>query len=351
VVGVEAASVAKLYGSKPVLDDVNMTFEAGRLTTLLGPSGSGKTTLLRIIAGLIAPDGGRIRFGTEDVTDAPVWTRNISMVFQSYALFPHMNVYQNVVFGLNRRGVRGSDAKREVLRALDMVHLSGFERRRPKELSGGQQQRVALARAIVTRPRVLLLDEPLSALDRRLRQSMQVELRQIQRDSGLTTILVTHDQEEALVLSDSVAILDRGRIVQQGRPSEVYERPRTPFAASFLGDANFFAGRVGPDGIETPSGLVRVEERLPALGSTATVAVRPEKMTIGPAGAVQHADNRIEATLQEIVYAGAVSTFILRTADGTEIKVLNQNADAPELSPGTVVEATWSRARTILLQT
>jgi putative spermidine/putrescine transport system ATP-binding protein/spermidine/putrescine transport system ATP-binding protein len=327
-----------------------MTFETGRLTTLLGPSGSGKTTLLRIVGGFVAPDAGQIRFGTEDVTDAPVWRRNIGMVFQSYALFPHMTVFQNIVFGLNRRGIRGSTAKREVMHVLEMVHLTGFEHRRPRELSGGQQQRVALARAIVTRPQVLLLDEPLSALDRRLRQDMQIELRRIQRESGLTTVFVTHDQEEALALSDSVAILNRGRIVQQGIPAKIYERPRTRFAASFLGDANFFAGRVIPEGVLTAGGLVQVEEELPEVGSTVTVAVRPEKMTIRPAGILPDGDNRIEGTLQEIIYAGAVSTFILRTTDGSEVKVFNQNTEPSVLKPSTQVTATWPRGRTIVLE-
>jgi putative spermidine/putrescine transport system ATP-binding protein/spermidine/putrescine transport system ATP-binding protein len=350
LVAVDVASITKSYGFSAVLDGVSMTFEAGRLTTLLGPSGSGKTTLLRIVGGFVAPDAGQIRFGAEDVTGTPVWRRNIGMVFQSYALFPHMTVFQNVVFGLNRRGIRGSTAKWEVMRALEMVHLTGFEHRRPKELSGGQQQRVALARAIVTRPQVLLLDEPLSALDRRLRQDMQIELRRIQRESGLTTVFVTHDQEEALALSDRVAILDRGRIVQQGVPADIYERPRTRFAASFLGDANFFAGRVVPEGIQTAGGLVQVEEKLPEVGSAVTVAVRPEKMTIRPADALLNDENRIEGTLQEIVYAGAISTFILRTTDGSEVKVFNQNAEPSALRPGIRVAATWPRGRTIVLE-
>jgi spermidine/putrescine transport system ATP-binding protein len=350
VVGVDVVSVRKSYGADPVLDDVSMTFEAGRLTTLLGPSGSGKTTLLRIVGGFVAPDRGQIHFGADDVTDAPVWKRNIGMVFQSYALFPHMTVFQNVVFGLNRRGIRGSTAKREVMHALEMVHLTGFEHRRPKELSGGQQQRVALARAIVTKPQVLLLDEPLSALDRRLRQDMQIELRRIQRESGLTTIFVTHDQEEALALSDRVAILDRGRIVQQGVPADIYERPQTRFAASFLGDANFFVGRVTPEGVATAGGLVRVEERLPEVGSTVTLAVRPEKMSIQPAEMLLDGNNRIEGTLQEVVYAGAVSTFILQTEDGSEIKVFNQNAEASVLTTGMRVAVTWPRGRTIVLK-
>ena len=225
--GVEVSDVVKAYGAVRVLDEVSVAFAEGRFTSLLGPSGSGKTTLLRIIGGFVVPDAGHVRIGGADVTDVPLWKRNIGMVFQSYALFPHMNVADNVAFGLNRRGIRGRAARDEVARVLDLVRLTGFDRRRPKELSGGQQQRVALARAIVTKPRVLLLDEPLSALDRRLRQDMQIELRRIQRDSGLTTIFVTHDQEEALTLSDHIAILDKGRIVQQGAPAAIYEQPRT----------------------------------------------------------------------------------------------------------------------------
>jgi spermidine/putrescine transport system ATP-binding protein len=309
VIGVDVASVSKSYDNALVLDAVSASFEAGRLTSLLGPSGSGKTTLLRIIAGFIAPDRGRIHFADLDVTDVPVWKRRIGMVFQSYALFPHMSVHQNVIYGLHRRGIDGATAQREVARVLDLVHLTGFEQRRPKELSGGQQQRVALARAIVTQPQVLLLDEPLSALDRRLRQEMQVELRRIQRESGLTTIFVTHDQEEALTLSDRVAILDRGRIVQEGAPAEIYERPRTRFAASFLGDA--------------------------------TLAVRPEKMRLVRADRTEGADNVVAATLREVIYAGAVSTFVLEAADGSEIKVFAQNTDLSGAAIGDRLAVAW----------
>ncbi len=233
---VDITSVAKTYGQTPVLADITTHFAEGSFTSLLGPSGSGKTTLLRIVAGFITPDSGKVAIGGADVTDTPVYARNIGMVFQSYALFPHMTVAQNVAFGLARRGIRGAEARKLVDRALEMVRLPDFGERRPKQLSGGQQQRVALARAVVIQPSVLLLDEPLSALDRRLRQEMQVELKRIQRETGLTTIFVTHDQEEALALSDKVAILDRGRIVQMGPPAEVYEQPKTRFAAEFLGD-------------------------------------------------------------------------------------------------------------------
>jgi spermidine/putrescine transport system ATP-binding protein len=322
-------------------------------TSLLGPSGSGKTTLLRIIGGFVAPDGGEVRFDGLDVTDVPLWRRNVGMVFQSYALFPHMTVQENVVFGLNRRGVRGEAARRETARSLEMVRLAGFEQRKPKELSGGQQQRVALARAMVTKPRVLLLDEPLSALDRRLRQEMQIELRRIQRESGLTTIFVTHDQEEALTLSDTIAILDGGKIVQEGEPAEIYERPRTRFAASFLGDANFFTGRSVHGGIEIAGGVVRTSGELPSPGASATIAVRPEKMRICAARASVHDDvegNSLNAVIKEIIYAGAVSTFLLDAADGSPIKVLMQNRDAGTPTLGDSVKLLWSPSHTVVIQ-
>lgn len=342
--------LGKTYGPVRVLDRVNSVFRAGLLTSLLGPSGSGKTTLLRIIGGFVAPDEGEVRFDGENVTDVPLWRRNVGMVFQSYALFPHMTVHENVVFGLNRRGVRGEAARKEVARILEMVRLSGFEQRKPKELSGGQQQRVALARAMVTRPRVLLLDEPLSALDRKLRQEMQIELRRIQRESGLTTIFVTHDQEEALTLSDSVAILDRGRVVQEGEPAMIYEHPRTRFAASFLGDANFFTGRADGDGIEILGGRIRASEALPASSGTATLAVRPEKMWIvRPEEARGRGENCLTATVKEFVYAGSVSTYLLESADGLPIKVLTQNREAATISPGDEVAVLWSPAHTVFL--
>ena len=346
--GVEVLGVSKDYGTTRVLDAVSATFEPGRFTSLLGPSGSGKTTLLRIIGGFVAPDAGRVRIGGADVTSEPLWRRNIGMVFQSYALFPHMSVADNVAYGLNRRGIRGKAARDEVARVLDLVHLDGFDRRRPKELSGGQQQRVALARAIVTKPRVLLLDEPLSALDRRLRQDMQIELRRIQVESGLTTIFVTHDQEEALTLSDRIAILDRGRIVQEGVPATIYETPTTRFAASFLGDANFFTGPVVAGGIDVGGRLVRCAGPLPAAGTTVTVAVRPEKINLCPAAAEAGA-NTLDARLDQVVYAGAVSTYLLTGPDGTAIKVFAQNRDLVVLAPGTSLTLSWSPGHTVLL--
>ncbi|MDZ5450111.1 ABC transporter ATP-binding protein [Labrys sp. ZIDIC5] len=350
MIGVEVASISKGYGSLRVLDKVSTAFKAGEFTSLLGPSGSGKTTLLRIIGGFVDPDEGRILFGGEDVTGVALWQRKVGMVFQSYALFPHMSVFDNVIFGLNRQGIRGEAARKEVARVLEMVHLTGFEQRKPKQLSGGQQQRVALARAIVTKPRVLLLDEPLSALDRRLRQDMQIELRRIQRESGLTTIFVTHDQEEALTLSDTVAILDGGRIVQEGAPLDIYERPRTRFAASFLGDANFFEGKATDAGLEIGGGVIRTADGLPNSGSKVTAAVRPEKMRLLAPGENPGSDNVFATRIREIIYAGAVSTFIAEGLGGEEIKVLSQNREVSAVSPGQAVTLAWSPANTVLLQ-
>ena len=340
----------KTYGALAVLDGIDARFEAGRLTSLLGPSGSGKTTLLRVVGGFVAPDAGTVLIGGADVTHEPLWRRRIGMVFQSYALFPHMTVIENVAYGLRRRGMRGGAARTEARRALDLVRLAGFDARKPGQLSGGQQQRVALARAIVTEPRVLLLDEPLSALDRRLRQEMQIELRRIQRESGLTTIFVTHDQEEALTLSDRVAILDNGRIVQEGAPADVYERPASVFAASFLGDANVFTGPVRDGGIAAAGGLIRTGDALPPAGTAATVAVRPEKMALLAPGAAASEGNSLTATVSETIYAGATSTFLLRGPEGAEIKVFSQNRDPAQPQPGEQAVIAWSPRHTVLLK-
>jgi putative spermidine/putrescine transport system ATP-binding protein/spermidine/putrescine transport system ATP-binding protein len=347
--GVEVASLTKFYGAHRVLDDVSAVFEAGRFTSLLGASGSGKTTLLRIIAGFIAPEAGSVRIGEADVTRVPVWRRRIGMVFQSYALFPHMSVTENVVFGLNRRGIRGAAAAREVRRVLDLVRLTGLEERRPKQLSGGQQQRVALARAIVINPDVLLLDEPLSALDRRLRQEMQIELRRIQRESGLTTIFVTHDQEEALALSDRVAILEAGRVLQVGPPSEIYERPRSQFAAAFLGDANFLAGKAAADGIEVNGRVMRTADAVPAAGTNVLLAVRPEKIALLPPGGDAATENTLPARIREVIYAGAASTYLLDGPGGEDLKVFAQNRELQPVGVGQEVLLAWSAAHTILL--
>ncbi|MDZ4392206.1 ABC transporter ATP-binding protein [Cypionkella sp.] len=345
---VSVQNVAKSFGSVPVLRDIDAVFPQGTFTSLLGPSGSGKTTLLRIIAGFVAPDQGEVTIGDKDVTGIPVWGRNIGMMFQSYALFPHMTVARNVAFGLERRGIKGTEAAKAVAEALDMVHLSDFGDRMPKNLSGGQQQRVALARAMVIKPSVLLLDEPLSALDRRLRQEMQVELLRIQRQTGLTTIFVTHDQEEALTLSDRIAILDKGRIVQSGAPEEIYENPQTRFAAEFLGDSNFLTGVVESGAVRLPDGtLIQTTAPLPPNGQKATLAIRPEKMS---PTATEGATNQIAAQILTVIYAGPALSYLLQTPDGTRLKLFQANRDGTLMREGDSITLHWSPAHSIPVQ-
>ena len=347
---VDVSGLAKTYGEVSVLKDIEIRFPEGSFTSLLGPSGSGKTTLLRVIAGFIRPDRGRVTIGGNEVTHQPVWARNIGMVFQSYALFPHMTVADNVAFGLARRGIRGEQARREVDKALETVRLPGYAGRYPRELSGGQQQRVALARAIVIKPSVLLLDEPLSALDRRLRQEMQVELLRIQREIGLTTIFVTHDQEEALALSDNVAILNHGNIIQEGRPREIYERPRTRFAAQFLGDSNFLSGEATADGLRLGDGTLIKASGLQTPGAKATIAVRPEKMTIHPLDtAPEPGANLLPARIDAVIYSGPALTYLLSLADGTEIKLFAQNTDGRIRETGEEVALSWPAEHSVVL--
>jgi spermidine/putrescine transport system ATP-binding protein len=274
------------------------------------------------------------------------------MVFQNYALFPHMSVFDNIAFGLSVRHLAAAEIKARVTEILGLVRLAGYEERRPRQLSGGQQQRVALARALVTRPRLLLLDEPLGALDKRLRQQMQIELRQIQREVGITTIFVTHDQEEALTLSDRIAIFNEGKVVQVGAPHAVYERPSSAFAASFLGDANFFAGRVSAAGnqIETDGGRrIATRDALPSAGARITVAVRPEKMLLEAAttAAVDTA-NRWSGVVKQAVYSGSSITY--RVDVGTEIMVFAQNQSAQPLEPGTAVAVTWDPLHSVVVE-
>ena len=348
---VEIQGVTKHFGTTPALDNVHLRIEEGELFALLGPSGSGKTTLLRAIAGFVDPEAGSIRIDGDPMHDLPVHRRDIGMVFQHYALFPHMSVFDNVAFGLSVRHVARPETAERVRAMLALVQLDGFEERRPGQLSGGQQQRVALARALVTRPRVLLLDEPLGALDKRLRRQMQIELRQIQREVGITTVFVTHDQEEALTLSDRIAILDAGRIVQSGPPQAVYERPRTVFAADFLGDANFFTGRPRSGGrILGPGGKELLCAGIPGdAGAEVTLAVRPEKLRIARAGAPASGDaNHLAGTVTGVLYAGSTVTY--RVACGeVEITVLEQNREAAPIEQGEAVTVSWGPEHTVVV--
>jgi putative spermidine/putrescine transport system ATP-binding protein len=322
---VRVEGLVKAYGSARALDDVSLHFPDGQFFGLLGPSGSGKTTLLRAIAGFVIPDRGRVFIGDRPVEQVPVEAREIGMVFQNYALFPNMTVAENVAFGLRARKADG--IARRVDDALALVQLGPLGHRKPHELSGGQRQRVAMARAIVTRPRVLLLDEPLSALDKTLRVDMQIELKRIQREVGITTIFVTHDQEEALTLSDRIGILKDGRVIRHGPPRTVYADPQDAFTARFLGEANLFTGTPEPGGLRLADGAL-----VTAPPGAAMLAVRPEAMvlTLGePSG------NRLHVTLRQRIFAGAMGTCVLDW-QGQTLKVIAREQDLaglPETGP------------------
>ena len=329
---VEIRNVTKTFGKARALDDVSITFENGGFFALLGPSGSGKTTLLRTIAGFSFPDSGSVRIGERNVERVPVEKRDIGMMFQSYALFPNMTVADNVGFGLRVRRVDTAEEKRRIAEVLDLVQLGDKSGRMPHQLSGGQRQRVALARAIVTNPKVLLLDEPLSALDKTLRVDMQIELKRIQREIGITTIFVTHDQEEALTLSDRIGILRDGQIVQAGAPREVYDRPNSAFAANFLGEANWLPKAV----------LDRVTLPGPTPGHH--FAVRPEALRLSverPA-----TGNALPARLDQRVFAGAMATCLV-TVEGQSWKLIARDRDLPDLPGDAQVWVSWDIADTM----
>jgi ABC-type Fe3+/spermidine/putrescine transport system ATPase subunit len=304
VFDVELRGVTKAFDGRRAVDQVSFSIRRGEFFSILGPSGCGKSTLLRLINGFEQPDGGAILLGGRDIARVPTHRRDVNMVFQSYALFPHLDVHGNVAFGLKAQKRARADIAFAVAGALDRVGLADYERRMPQTLSGGEQQRVALARAIVTGPRVLLLDEPLSALDLKLRESLKEELRRLQRELAMTFVYVTHDQEEALAISDRIAVMRDGALEQVGAPEEVYERPATRFVAGFVGAANFFEGTGDGAAVRTADGLVI---QAPALGEV-TLMVRPEKMRLngGPG---------LLARVEEVLYQGASTAIILQAGE------------------------------------
>ena len=313
-VAVEISDVTKRFGDFSAVDELNLDIYEGEFFSLLGPSGCGKTTTLRMIAGFEEPTEGNISVAGDAVQGVPPYRRPVNTVFQSYAIFPHLNVFDNVAFGLRRSGVKGDELQERVMEACEMVQLGGFEQRKPKMLSGGQQQRVALARALVNRPKVLLLDEPLGALDLKLRKEMQLELKNLQHEVGITFIYVTHDQEEALTMSDRIAVMNDGIVQQVADPATLYEQPRNRFVANFIGETNLFSGTV--ESVEgekvtlvTPGGTkveALAQEGIdPEPGSEAHTAVRPEKVRFGDTG-----DNVCAATVQQVVYMGVSTQYI-----------------------------------------
>jgi len=319
--------VTKRYGAAAVVDDVSFTIEAGSLVTLLGPSGCGKTTTLRMIAGLETPSEGQVLIGGRDVTAWAPAERNVSLVFQSYALFPHLSVLDNVAYGPRVRGVRPNAARAQARETLALLGLTGLEARLPAQLSGGQQQRVALARALVLEPAALLFDEPLSNLDARLRRRVRDEIRALQRRLGLSAVYVTHDREEALAVSDRIIVMDRGRIVEQGLPAELFESPRTRFVADFLAEANIVPGRLvavaGASGdVEIAGQVVRVPHRGHAVGEV-TVAIRPDAVRLHAADG----PGTIAGRVLRAAFVGRAVEYAIETAAG-ELLVIVADADA-----------------------
>jgi len=340
--------VSKSYGNVLAVRDLALAIPRGVFFSLLGPSGCGKTTTLRLIAGFEQPSAGAVFIRGRDVTAVPPYRRDFAMVFQNFALFPHLSVAENVAFGLRMRRIAGAERASRVREALDLVKLAGYGERYPKQLSGGQQQRVALARAIIVRPAVLLLDEPLGALDKSLREDMQVELRQLQRKLGITTVFVTHDQEEALTLSDRVAVMRDGIIEQLGAPRALYERPANEFVAGFLGASNFFDARVAGDGVVDIAGHRAVVDCGHAIGAALRLAVRPEKIILSRASA----NGGLEARINEIVYRGANTHLYLQSAAGPIIAYLqNAAAAATPWQVGDAATCSWAEGSAVVLGT
>ena len=353
-VAVELSGITKRFGEFVAVDDLSLDIYEGEFFSLLGPSGCGKTTTLRMIAGFEEPTEGGISVAGEPVRGVPPYKRPVNTVFQSYAIFPHLNVFDNVAFGLRRAGVKGDELRRRVTEACEMVQLEGFEKRKPNMLSGGQQQRVALARALVNRPKVLLLDEPLGALDLKLRKEMQLELKSLQHEVGITFIYVTHDQEEALTMSDRIAVMNEGRVQQVADPTTLYELPKNRFVANFIGQTNVFSGTVesvsgdrvtlrttwGMKVEATARGETDVE-----VGAAAQATVRPEKVRFGSTG-----DNVCDAEVRQIVYLGVSTQYIAQLPDGATLVLYQQNTqDATGPGVGDEVSVAWDAKNCLML--
>ena len=358
--GVRFEHVTKQFAGHTAVDDLNLEIMPGEFFSLLGPSGCGKTTSLRMLGGFEEPTSGRLLIGGEDVTDLPPYKRDVNTVFQSYALFPHLDVFNNVAFGLRRTGVDKKDVKRRVGEMLEMVDLPGFGERQPAQLSGGQQQRVALARALVNQPKLLLLDEPMSALDAKLRRQMQVELKRIQSQVGITFIYVTHDQEEAMTMSDRLAVMWHGKIEGMGSPKDVYDNPTSEFVATFLGASNLLAGEiVRSDGMRTTvltTGGVEItvpSERVPDLTMRQVkVGVRPEKIDLCAEGTVAGAGvNSLRGRVRVSTFTGVGNQYIVETESGVEVTVYAQNIGS-QFAPrsGDNVVLTWPEEHTFTVR-
>ncbi len=360
VADVRLENVVKRFGDTVAVDDILLDIAHGEFFSLLGPSGCGKTTTLSMIGGFEMPTSGHVYLGGRDVSRVPPYKRDVNTVFQSYALFPHLNVADNIAFGLRRKGLGKTDVTRRVGEALALVDLPGFEKRTPAQLSGGQQQRIALARALVNEPRVLLLDEPLGALDLKLRKQMQLELKRIQQDVGITFLYVTHDQEEAMVMSDRLAVMNQGKIEQLGSPEEVYEAPATEFVASFLGASNLIPGTVAGRGdgsdlaqVTLQGGdVVRVPaDRLPSGRSEVKIGVRPEKLRlVADSEPVGEASNVMTGRVVLASYLGVSHQYTLEGPEGASVTVYVQNiGSAPAPTLGGTVRLAWLPEHTFVV--
>jgi putative spermidine/putrescine transport system ATP-binding protein len=363
-IDVRLSGVRKTYGDVVAVDHIDLDVSHGEFFTMLGPSGSGKTTCLRMIAGFVRPDVGRVELAGQDVTGLPPHERDVNTVFQDYALFPHMSVGQNVEYGLKVKKHPARERRQRVGEALALVRLEGFEKRRPNQLSGGQRQRVALARALVNRPRVLLLDEPLGALDLKLRQQLQVELKRIQAEVGITFIYVTHDQDEALSMSDRIAVMDRGRVLQVGSPHDVYDQPHSDFVAGFVGVSNLLELDVVSVANDAATLRLGPEDRVVAEpgaelrpGGKAIVTIRPERIAVAERDDARPGpqDCHASGVVRESLYAGPTTRFVVELDGGGELMVLRQNArtgfEDAEALKGKPVTLVWGREYTRVIST
>ena len=339
-------SVVKRFDDVVAVDGISLEVPSGSFFALLGPSGCGKTTTLRMIGGFEEPDEGSIYLGDRDVVGLPPYRRDVNTVFQSYALFPHLSIFENVAFGLRRRGVDKKQVKGRVDAMLKLVGLEGVGRRRPRQLSGGQQQRVALARALVNRPQVLLLDEPLGALDLKLRKQMQLELKAIQHDLGLTFVHVTHDQEEAMTMADAIAVMNKGRIEQLGPPNELYEKPATAFVAGFLGVSNLLYGSVTAHGRVTLDAGNEIAADAGDRTGRVAVGIRPEKIRLGSPA---EGDNSLAGTVRETAYVGVATQYVVDTGAGTLSVYVQNDGTAPSLQPRASTTLSWSPHATFVV--
>jgi spermidine/putrescine transport system ATP-binding protein len=360
-IDVRLVDVVKRFGDSTAVDHISIDVKDGEFFSLLGPSGCGKTTTLRMIGGFEQPTSGLIELQGQDVTWLPSYKRNVNTVFQSYALFPHLTIEENVAFGLRRKKVKGPEVKSRVTDMLRLVELPGFEKRKPNQISGGQAQRVALARALINRPAVLLLDEPLGALDLKLRKQMQVELKRIQREVGITFIYVTHDQEEAMTMSDRIAVMNKGKYEQLGDPESLYERPQTRFVASFLGISNLLEGTT--DGTADAYALIKLVDdtrlRVPAAlvdgNASIEVGIRPEKIRLHRTeDAVPAQANQLEGTVRDVSYVGVSTQYIVDSKSGIAMTVYEQNVERTSQGSlyraGDAVRLTWLPEHTFVVR-